>query len=228
MVAISRWCTSPAAWRRTAPAPGRSRLRSAGAPRRADAVLRLDARQHRAARGERGGVQQLRGGGTAAQRQIAGREAARRRCRAAHLARALRARHAAGRWRATRARPPPLTNCAPPESRRRSCSRPIAQRIAPDWDDVVYVTATRGGRERRAGARRGPVDLVSRSPGPGVIAAVDSADNASHEPFQAPERRAFQGRCIAIVRATAHRTHSLFRLRRRSRPRHGLTIEAMK
>jgi beta-galactosidase len=39
--------------------------------------------------------------------------------------------------------------------------------------------------------------------GPGVIAAVDNADNASHEPFQANERHAFQGQCIAFVKASA-------------------------
>ena len=39
--------------------------------------------------------------------------------------------------------------------------------------------------------------------GPGVIAAVDSANNASHEPFQAGERHAFQGKCVAFVKASA-------------------------
>ena len=38
---------------------------------------------------------------------------------------------------------------------------------------------------------------------PGVIAAMDSADNASHEPFQASERHAFQGQCLAIIKASA-------------------------
>jgi beta-galactosidase len=38
--------------------------------------------------------------------------------------------------------------------------------------------------------------------GPGKIAAVDSANNASHESFQATQRRAFQGRCFAILKAT--------------------------
>ena len=38
---------------------------------------------------------------------------------------------------------------------------------------------------------------------PGVIATVDNADNASHESFQAGERHAFQGRCVAFVKATA-------------------------
>jgi len=32
---------------------------------------------------------------------------------------------------------------------------------------------------------------------------VDSADNASHEAFQASERRAFQGWCVAVLKAGA-------------------------
>ena len=39
--------------------------------------------------------------------------------------------------------------------------------------------------------------------GPGVIAAVDSADHTNHEPFQAAQRTAFQGRCVALVKASA-------------------------
>jgi len=40
--------------------------------------------------------------------------------------------------------------------------------------------------------------------GPGAVAAVDNADNASHEPFQASQRSAYRGRCVAFVRATAN------------------------
>jgi beta-galactosidase len=36
--------------------------------------------------------------------------------------------------------------------------------------------------------------------GPGAIIATDNADNASHESYQSPERHAFQGRAIAIVK----------------------------
>ena len=39
--------------------------------------------------------------------------------------------------------------------------------------------------------------------GPGVIAAVDNGDNSSLEPFQAGERRALQGSCVAFVKASA-------------------------
>lgn len=38
--------------------------------------------------------------------------------------------------------------------------------------------------------------------GPGVIAAVDNGDNSSHEPFQAIERDACLGECVALVKAT--------------------------
>jgi beta-galactosidase len=31
---------------------------------------------------------------------------------------------------------------------------------------------------------------------------VDNANNSSHEPFQASERRAFEGKCVAFVKAT--------------------------
>ena len=39
--------------------------------------------------------------------------------------------------------------------------------------------------------------------GPGKIAAVDNGDNAGHEPFHATERHAFDGECVAFIRATA-------------------------
>ncbi len=74
--------------------------------------------------------------------------------------------------------------------------------LAPTWDDVAYVTATvvdaNGALVPNAG------DLISFTiTGPGRIAAVDSADNASHEPFQATARRAYQGRCFALLKAAA-------------------------
>ena len=41
--------------------------------------------------------------------------------------------------------------------------------------------------------------------GPGIIAAVDNGDNSSAESFHASERHAYQGRCLAMVRAVAAR-----------------------
>jgi len=39
--------------------------------------------------------------------------------------------------------------------------------------------------------------------GPGVIAAVDSGDNASNESFRGDRRSAFDGVCYALLRASA-------------------------
>jgi len=68
------------------------------------------------------------------------------------------------------------------------------------WDDVVYVTATvvdeNGVLVPKAG------DLITfKTTDPGVVAAVESGDNNSHEPFQASQRHAYQGRCFAILKA---------------------------
>jgi len=75
-------------------------------------------------------------------------------------------------------------------------------RLTPGWDDVAFVTAT---VTDKSGV---PVPDASNQisfgiKGPGTIIAVDNGDNLSHEPFQASERSAYQGRCYAIIRAKA-------------------------
>jgi len=46
-------------------------------------------------------------------------------------------------------------------------------------------------------------DLISfKVSGPAAVAAVDNADNASHEPFQAASRHAYQGQCAAFIQPT--------------------------
>ena len=75
-------------------------------------------------------------------------------------------------------------------------------RLTPDWNNVSFVTASVVDKKGVVIPRAG--DLISfKISGPGVIAAVDSADNASHEPFQAAARHAYQGQCVALVKATA-------------------------
>ena len=74
-------------------------------------------------------------------------------------------------------------------------------KLSPGWDNVAFVRAkivdANGITVPHAD------DLISfQISGPGIIAAVDNANNASHEPFQATERRAYQGRCVAFVKAT--------------------------
>ena len=77
-------------------------------------------------------------------------------------------------------------------------------RLAYAWDDVLYVEATVVDADGTVVPDAG--DLVRfKVSGPGRVVAVDSGDNASHEPFQAAERRAYQGRCFALVKADAPR-----------------------
>jgi beta-galactosidase len=73
-------------------------------------------------------------------------------------------------------------------------------RLGHGFDDVAYVTATVVDAN---GVQAPTADqqIAFQVTGPGAIVAVDNADNAGHEPFQASERRAYQGVCIAIVRA---------------------------
>ena len=75
-------------------------------------------------------------------------------------------------------------------------------RLAPVWDDVVYVTAT--VVDANGVMVPSASDLITfKVTGPGVVAAVDSADNNSHEPFQASQRKAYQGSCFAMLKANA-------------------------
>jgi beta-galactosidase len=73
--------------------------------------------------------------------------------------------------------------------------------LAPDWNEVATVRAViadaAGVEIPRAN------DLISFAvSGPGTIAAVDNGDNSSHELFQTDSRHAYQGECVAYVKAT--------------------------
>lgn len=73
-------------------------------------------------------------------------------------------------------------------------------RLAHAWDDVVYVEAT--VVDAAGVVVPSAADLVTfNAAGAGRVVAVDSGDNASHEPFQAARRRAYQGRCFAVLKA---------------------------
>ncbi|PYS98241.1 MAG: glycoside hydrolase family 2 [Acidobacteria bacterium] len=73
-------------------------------------------------------------------------------------------------------------------------------KIANDWNDVVYVEAT--VVDANGVVVPSANDMISfATSGSGIVAAVDSADNADHDPFQASQRHAFQGRCIALIKA---------------------------
>jgi beta-galactosidase len=81
---------------------------------------------------------------------------------------------------------------------------PDRNSLSPTWDDVIYVTATvvdaNGVLIPTASDK-----ITFNVWGPGVIAAVDSGNNTSHEPFQASERKAYQGRCFAMIKASGAR-----------------------
>ncbi len=82
-------------------------------------------------------------------------------------------------------------------------------RISMDWDDVATVRATIvDGNWTPVPSADALVQFQIE--GPGAIIAVDNADNSSHEPFQASERHAWEGRCIAVVRGT--KANSRFKL----------------
>ncbi|MES2459671.1 MAG: glycoside hydrolase family 2 TIM barrel-domain containing protein [Armatimonadota bacterium] len=78
---------------------------------------------------------------------------------------------------------------------------PDSATLTTDWEDVSTVTAT------IVDADGVPVPTANDSirftvTGPGTLAGVDNADNTSHESFRGNSRRAFQGYCVALVRAT--------------------------
>ncbi len=73
-------------------------------------------------------------------------------------------------------------------------------RVAAEWDDVAYVTAEVVD-ERGVVVPSAANEIIFAVTGPGAVVAVDNQDVNSHESFQGNVRSAFQGRCIAIVRA---------------------------
>ncbi|MGH9820291.1 MAG: DUF4982 domain-containing protein, partial [Pyrinomonadaceae bacterium] len=74
-------------------------------------------------------------------------------------------------------------------------------RITNDWNDVAFVTATVVDADGVVVPNAD--DLIDfEASGAGFIAAVDSADNADHDPFQSVRRKAFQGTCLAYIKAS--------------------------
>jgi beta-galactosidase len=75
-------------------------------------------------------------------------------------------------------------------------------KLTPAWDDVSYVTATVTD-DQGVPVPSASDNVNFQITGPGAVAAVDNADNASHELFQASSRHAYQGKCIAMIKAAA-------------------------
>ena len=75
-------------------------------------------------------------------------------------------------------------------------------KLTRDWNDVSFVTVA------AVDANGVPCPwadaLVNfKIDGPGVLAAVDNGDRADPAPYQAAERKLFQGECVALIKAGA-------------------------
>ncbi|MFZ1934676.1 MAG: beta-galactosidase GalB [Thermoguttaceae bacterium] len=84
--------------------------------------------------------------------------------------------------------------------------------IRGDGKDLSFVTVTIADKDGRLVPRSNNLVKFDLA-GPGEIVAVGNGDAASHEPFQARQRRAFNGLCLVIVRA-------------KTGPRNSITLKA--
>jgi beta-galactosidase len=76
--------------------------------------------------------------------------------------------------------------------------------IVNGWDDVAFANVS--VVDDQGTIVPGAQNLINfKVEGPGFVAAVDSANSNSHEPYQATQRQAFQGVCLALIKANASR-----------------------
>ena len=76
--------------------------------------------------------------------------------------------------------------------------RPV---IRADGEDLCFVTVNVLDRDGNP-VPRADDRVRFETAGPGSIAAVDNGNPVSHEPFKAQQRRAFNGKCLAVVKST--------------------------
>jgi Glycoside hydrolase family 2 C-terminal domain 5/Domain of unknown function (DUF4982) len=70
-----------------------------------------------------------------------------------------------------------------------------------DWNDVVFVNVSIVD-ENGVLVPNAENSIDFKIEGAGFVAAVDSANSNSHEPYQATQRKAYQGKCLALIKAT--------------------------
>jgi len=75
-------------------------------------------------------------------------------------------------------------------------------RLSAAWDDVAYVRAVVADADGTP-VPDAAMPLLFSVHGQGIILATDNADNADPSGFQKPQRNAYKGTAIAIIRATA-------------------------
>jgi beta-galactosidase len=73
--------------------------------------------------------------------------------------------------------------------------------ISPTWDSVAYVTVNVMD-ENGVVCPWAADEVAFKLNGPGRIIGVDNGDRTSHESYQSPQRRLYEGQAIVIVRAT--------------------------
>jgi len=75
-------------------------------------------------------------------------------------------------------------------------------KIKADGADLAFITVTVADKDGLLVPRTHNL-VTFKVEGPGEIVAVGNGDAASHEPYQARQRKAYNGLCLAIVRAKA-------------------------
>ena len=85
-------------------------------------------------------------------------------------------------------------------------TNPLAPETSPalslDWDDLAYITATLVDANNTV-IRDSETRIRFTTTGPGKIIAVDNGNLLDHDPFQATDRKLYEGNAIAILRATS-------------------------
>jgi beta-galactosidase len=77
-----------------------------------------------------------------------------------------------------------------------------ASTITNRWNDVVFVNVS--VVDENGTLVTDADNLINfTAEGAGFVAAVDSADSYSHEPYQAAQRKVFQGACLALLKANS-------------------------
>lgn len=74
-------------------------------------------------------------------------------------------------------------------------------RLANDWNDVAHLRAFVVDANGVVVPTANNMISFDVS-GSGTLAAVDSGDNTDHDPFQAKQRKAYQGSCVALIKAS--------------------------
>ena len=79
---------------------------------------------------------------------------------------------------------------------------PLGYFLTPDWNDVAYILATLVDANGTV-IPDSETRIHFTTTGPGKIIAVDNGNLLDHDPFQGTDRKLYDGKAIAILRASA-------------------------